>query len=57
VISGRDGGLATLIDTWIDLKKKDGTIGSLYDHWILGRSAAPSAPRWSIARDVLHWLE
>lgn len=57
VISGRDAGLATLIDTWIDLKKKDGTIGSLYDHWILGRSAAPVPPRWSIARDVLHWVE
>jgi ABC-type amino acid transport substrate-binding protein len=23
--------------TWIDLKKKDGTIQALYEHWILGR--------------------
>ena len=57
VIGGRDNGLATLIDTWIDLKKKDGTISSLYNHWILGRSAAPRPPRWSIARDLLHWIE
>jgi hypothetical protein len=24
---------------WIDLKKKDGTIPALYEHWILGRDA------------------
>jgi ABC-type amino acid transport substrate-binding protein len=28
--------------TWIDLKKKDGTIQALYEHWILGRDARPS---------------
>jgi Na+/H+-dicarboxylate symporter/ABC-type amino acid transport substrate-binding protein len=28
--------------TWIDLKKKDGTISALYEHWILGRSARQS---------------
>jgi Na+/H+-dicarboxylate symporter/ABC-type amino acid transport substrate-binding protein len=25
--------------TWIDLKKKDGTVQALYEHWILGRDA------------------
>ena len=31
--------------TWIDLKKKDGTIQALYEHWILGRDARrPAAP-------------
>jgi len=29
--------------TWIDLKKKDGTVQALYEHWILGRDAQPSA--------------
>jgi len=36
------------LTTWIDLKKKDGTIQALYEHWILGRDArrSPSgAPR------------
>ena len=33
--------------TWIDLKKKDGTIQALYEHWILGRDVhgSPSAAR------------
>jgi ABC-type amino acid transport substrate-binding protein len=49
--------LAALIDTWIDLKRSDGTIQGLYDYWILGRAAAAAPPRWSIIRDVLHWVK
>jgi hypothetical protein len=30
--------------TWIDLKKKDGTIQTLYEHWILGRDARAGPP-------------
>jgi ABC-type amino acid transport substrate-binding protein len=55
VIAGRDQALATVIDTWIDLKRKDGTIDDLFAHWILGRDATPRRPRWSIMDDVLHW--
>jgi Na+/H+-dicarboxylate symporter/ABC-type amino acid transport substrate-binding protein len=44
------------VDTWIDLKKKDRTIASLYDYWILGKSAAEKEPRWSVIRNVLHWV-
>jgi hypothetical protein len=52
-----DAGFAAFVDTWIDLKRKDGTIQALYDYWILGRSAAPPEPRWSIIRNVLHWVD
>jgi Na+/H+-dicarboxylate symporter/ABC-type amino acid transport substrate-binding protein len=48
-------GLATVVNTWIDLKRGDGTIDELYQYWILGREAVPPSPRWSIIRDVLHW--
>ena len=48
--------LATLVDTWIDLKRSDGTIDELYRYWILGRETVPTRPRWSIIRDVLHWV-
>jgi ABC-type amino acid transport substrate-binding protein len=44
------------VNTWIDLKKKDRTIASLYDYWILGESAADKEPRWSVIRNVLHWV-
>jgi hypothetical protein len=47
--------LATFVNTWIELKRKDGTIDALYKYWILGQNAAPKGPRWSIMRNVLHW--
>jgi len=56
-IARHDAAFAAFIDAWIDLKKKDGTIERLYDYWILGRNAAPAPPRWSIIRNVLHWVE
>jgi ABC-type amino acid transport substrate-binding protein len=47
--------LAAFVNTWIDLKRRGGTIDELYQRWILGRAAVPPRPRWSILRDVLHW--
>jgi hypothetical protein len=49
--------MAAFMNRWIDLKKKDHTIDRLYNHWILGRGAVDEEPRWSIIRDVLHWVE
>jgi hypothetical protein len=56
VIAGRDEGLANLVNVWLDLKRKDGTIDELFSHWILGKDATVHTPRWSILHDVLHWL-
>jgi hypothetical protein len=50
-----DTRLASYIDTWIELKRKDGTTDRLFSHWILGRSAEVHRRRWSVIRDVLHW--
>jgi Na+/H+-dicarboxylate symporter len=56
-IAGHDGALASFINVWIDLKRKDGTIDALYNHWVLGRTASRRQPRWSIIRNVLHWVD
>jgi len=56
VIADRDAAMASIINTWIDLKRKDGTIDELYSHWILGQDVEAKTSRWSIARDVLHWI-
>ncbi len=45
------------INAWIELKKRDRTIETLRDYWVLGRNAAPAEPRWSVLRDVLHWAD
>ena len=41
----------------IEVKLRDGTIDDLFGHWILGEEAKKSEPRWSIVRDVLHWVD
>jgi Na+/H+-dicarboxylate symporter/ABC-type amino acid transport substrate-binding protein len=56
-IAKRDQRLAAFVNTWIALKRKDGTLDAAYRHWILGQDAAPRQPRWSIIRNVLHWVE
>ena len=49
---------ATFVNTWIELKRRDGSLDGLYSHWILGKARrAASTPRWSVIRNVLHWVE
>jgi Na+/H+-dicarboxylate symporter/ABC-type amino acid transport substrate-binding protein len=52
-----DQEMADFINLWIELKKKDKTITQLYDYWILGKHAVPESPRWSVIRNVLHWVK
>ena len=54
--SGEDK-MVRLLNTWIDLKKKDKTMKILYDYWILGAAAEEKEPRWSIIRNVLGWID
>ncbi|HAC66254.1 MAG TPA: Na+:H+ dicarboxylate symporter [Cyanothece sp. UBA12306] len=46
-----------VFNTWLQLKKEDGTITSLYDYWIQGKTGAVEPPRWSIIRNVLNWAK
>jgi len=55
-IAGRDAALTTMLNTWIELQQKNGTVDELFGHWILGQNTAPQRPRWSVLRDVLHWV-
>jgi hypothetical protein len=45
------------INTWIELKRRDGSIDALYRHWILGKQDGKRQPRWSIMRNVLTWVD
>jgi ABC-type amino acid transport substrate-binding protein len=56
-VARHDLGMVRFLATWIDLKRKDGTIQALYDHWILGREARAPKPHWSVLRNVLHWVD
>ena len=45
------------VNTWLELKEKDGTKDRLFKHWIEGKGATLKEARWSIAKDVLHWVK
>ena len=49
--------LAEFVNVWIRLKRADGTDQRVFEHWILGEGARPTEPRWSVIRDVLHWVK
>ena len=48
-----DPHLANLVSTWVDLKRDDGTVQALYNHWVLGEQFKQRPPRWSILDDVI----
>jgi len=52
-----DKDFAEFLSQWIMLKKNGLEYNRLYGHWILGKDAVPKQPRWSIIRDVLHWVQ
>jgi ABC-type amino acid transport substrate-binding protein len=52
-----DTEMADFLNHWIDLKRKDNTIEKTYNYWILGQGVTIKEPRWSIIRNVLHWVE
>jgi len=56
-VGRRDLEFARFLGIWIDLQRKNGTIAAFYDHWILGRDARPMQPRWSVIRNLLHWVK
>ena len=52
-----DPRLVEFVDTWLDLKKRDGTLTRLNDRWVLGKEVRQAEPRWSVIRNVLHWVD
>lgn len=49
--------MVTYLNTWLDLKERNGRLDQLYRYWILGEQAVREMPRWSVIRDVLHWVD
>ncbi len=57
VARGNDD-LLNSFDTWLMAEQSDGTVDRLYRHWALGGAAeVKKAPRWSVIRNVLGWVE
>ncbi|MFQ5935407.1 MAG: cation:dicarboxylate symporter family transporter [Acidiferrobacterales bacterium] len=46
-----------VVNAWLSLAKENGTIDHLYDYWVQGKIDWRQPPRWSVIRDVLHWVD
>ncbi len=49
--------LLNYLNSWITMTKKTVFMQRVYDRWILGKGAQEKKPRWSVIRDVLHWVK
>jgi ABC-type amino acid transport substrate-binding protein len=56
-VARQDQAFAAFVNAWIELKRKDATLDALHRYWILGHDPAAARARWSIIRNVLHWVE
>jgi Na+/H+-dicarboxylate symporter/ABC-type amino acid transport substrate-binding protein len=52
-----DPQLLAFVDDWIANARSAKIVDSLYRYWMLGQIDETRPPRWSIARDVLGWLD
>jgi ABC-type amino acid transport substrate-binding protein len=56
-VAGGGQDLLNYLNSWIDVATKHKLFEEVHDHWILGRGAEVKQPRWSVIKDVLHWVE
>jgi ABC-type amino acid transport substrate-binding protein len=49
--------LREYVNYWLDLKEDDGFTKRMNDYWILGKPSVDPSPRWSVIRNVLHWVD
>ena len=44
------------LNYWLKMEEDYGRLDKKYDHWILGKDAGKADTRWSVVRNVLHWV-
>jgi Na+/H+-dicarboxylate symporter len=44
------------LNYWIRMEKDYGMLDQKYNYWVLGRMPDMVEPRWSVVRNVLHWV-
>lgn len=52
-----DPDLLAFVNAWVELQTTGGRVDRLYRYWVLGEELGDPEPRWSVIRDVLHWVD
>jgi Na+/H+-dicarboxylate symporter len=45
------------LNHWLTLQQTSGATARQFDYWILGKTPQRKTPRWSVIRNVLHWVD
>jgi Na+/H+-dicarboxylate symporter/ABC-type amino acid transport substrate-binding protein len=45
------------LNYWIAMERDYGQLEKKYNYWVLGEIPEATKPRWSVVRDVLHWVD
>ena len=53
----KDSEMDEFLDNWVMLSRYDGAYEEAYNYWILGEGTEVREPRWSVIRNVLHWVD
>jgi ABC-type amino acid transport substrate-binding protein len=57
VVARENQALLVFLNSWLELEKTVGTVDRLFKYWVEGENAVPEKRRWSIARDILGWVD
>lgn len=57
VMPGNSPEFLRYVNYWLKLEGTGKFAREMVDHWIQGRSLPDNKPRWSVIRDVLHWVK
>jgi ABC-type amino acid transport substrate-binding protein len=56
-ITKGDRAFLDYLNQWLRLQKSSGAAQAEFAYWILGQTPLRHSPRWSISRNVLHWVK
>ena len=57
IMPGNSPEFLRYVNYWLKLEETGGFVQQMRDHWIQGHPLPDNKPRWSVIRDVLHWLK
>ena len=55
-ITKGDRAFLDYLNQWLRLQKTSGVAQEQFSYWILGETPLRKTPRWSIIRNILHWV-
>lgn len=51
-----DDSLLRFVNGMLEMQRAQGSLDKKYDYWVLGKNPYQSHRRWSVIRNVLHWV-